>query len=156
MDDATASIVKTVVEVLLGIGGLSGLVGVLIQMRKTKSEARKTDTETDQTVPADAASTLADASGKIAEQYQKLLKDYQEQTNRDIGVLRTEVQNQRREMSTMRLTNEHYAKRVIYLMGGIQMLIQQINGKGYEPCWTPNDWKPELDRRDGDEKADPK
>ena len=132
MEPNTADTLKIVAEIILGLGGLSGLatvIGQFVLRRKTNSEARKTDTETDLMVPADAANTLTDASGKIVEQYQTLLKDYQRVTDGKIKGLEQEILDLRKQ----------YLQRIGYLMSGIQMLTEQIVGLGHEPCWSPKE-----------------
>ena len=38
-----------------------------------------------------------------------------------------------------------YGKRIIYLTNGIETLVSQILRDGKEPCWSPNDWDPEME-----------
>jgi len=136
MDDNTANIVKNIAEILLGIGGLSGLaafVGQLMLRKKTNAEADKIVAETEKKLPSDAANTLAEASGKIAHEYQGLLDEHKKNTALAIESMEDEIEDLKKS----------YARRITYLLNGIQMLMDQIVGLGAKPCWSPN--KSELD-----------
>ena len=148
MNESTAAIVKVIAEVLLGIGGLSGLISVLVNRQKTKSEAKNIDSQaknldaqTGQVIPANAAGNLVETSGDVIEQYKKLLEDYQTETNRRIDNLQQMLSK--------------YAKRIMYLMGGIQVLVKQVVDLGHDPCWSPDDWVPWEEAKKSDEKPDP-
>jgi hypothetical protein len=150
MDDITAAIIKNIAEILLGLGGLGGLatiIGQWIARRKANAEAAEIEAKTSQQVPANAAASLVDTSNDVIVQYKNLLKDYQLATDEKIGLMRSEVVELKQTLS-------HYAKRIAYLMSGIQMLGGQVVALGHKPVWTPNDWKADMDRRASDEKAD--
>lgn len=147
MEDATADVIKTVVEVLLGIGGLSGLVSALINRHKSKAEAKNIqsqtknlDAKTGQEIPANAAGSLVDTSGDVIEQYRKLLSDYQLETDKKIDNLQKML--------------GAYAKRITYLMGGIQTLVKQVVDLGHDPCWSPDDWQPWVEPKKAEEKKE--
>ena len=118
MNESTAAIVKVIAEVLLAIGGLSGLITVLVNRHKAKAEAKNIesqannlDAKTRQEIPSGAAGSLVESSGDVIDQYKKLLEDYQTETNRRIDNLQQMLSK--------------YAKRIMYLMGGIQVLVKQ-------------------------------
>lgn len=35
-----------------------------------------------------------------------------------------------------------FGERIIYLTGGIEILVDQITKDGKKPCWTPDEWNP--------------
>lgn len=144
MDPNTVAIIKTIGEVLLAIGGLSGLITVLVNRQKTKAEAKKIGAESDslvaktkQELPATTADSLVGTSGDVIEQYKQLLKDYQIETN-------NKIDNLQRMLGT-------YARRITYLMGGIQTLVKQMVDLGHDPCWSPDDWQPWVESRTNEE-----
>jgi len=55
------------------------------------------------------------------------------------------------EIKTLKRLLDAYAKRVIYLMNGIETLIKQIKAKGDSPCWSPDEWNPDAKEVDVDE-----
>lgn len=151
MSEATAATLKSIAEILLGLGGLGGLaalIGQYIAKRKSDAEANQIEARTSQQIPADAAASLIDSSTDVIQQYKNLLTEYQDSTNKKFTVMTGEI-------AELRKTLGHYARRITYLLNGIQMLIQQIIGKGLEPCWTPDNWKPEFDQQVLEKKTDP-
>lgn len=50
------------------------------------------------------------------------------------------------EVKTLKRLLDRYAKRVIYLMAGIETLIRQIKAKNESPCWQPDEWSPDEER----------
>jgi chromosome segregation ATPase len=158
MAEDTEAIIKSTAEIILGLGGLGGLaafIGQLIARRKTNAEANQIDEKTLKQVPADAAATLAGASANISDQYRKLLDEYQESTDKKISELNLNLETQQKKIGNLEKTLRHYAQRIAYLMTGIQVLTEQIVGLKLTPCWNPNDWKPEFDKRSEDEHPDP-
>ena len=157
MDDTAMTTLKSVAEIILGLGGLGGLAAVLssiltakneriraeAEAAKEAAETERTKQQTEDQVPADAASTLAEASGKIADQYEQLLGAYQKNTDVRIGTMQHEIDD----------LKKLYARRVIYLLNGIQMLIDQIVGLGATPCWSPNKSELDLPADDGAKKG---
>ena len=157
MNDTAMTTLKSIAEIILGLGGLGGLAAVLTsiwtaknerikvtaQAAKEAAETERTKQQTEDQVPADAASTLAEASGKIATQYQDLLDAYQKNTDVRIGSMQREIED----------LKKLYARRVIYLLNGIQMLIDQIVGLGATPCWSPNKSELDLPSDDGAKKG---
>ena len=158
MSADTVATLKIIAEIILGWGGLGGLAAVVGQWfarRKYNAEAKKTEEETEQEVPANAANTLAKASAEITKQYQTLLTDYQRTTDEKIRDLKTDVLAAESKISGLERTVERYGKRITYLMTGIQILTHQIIESGDSPCFTPDEWRPEFDRKNNDEKQDP-
>ena len=158
MSADTVATLKIIAEIILGLGGLGGLAAVVGQWfarRKYNAEAKKTEEETEQEVPANAANTLAKASAEITKQYQTLLTEYQRTTDVKISDLKSDVVAAKSKISDLERTVERYGKRVMYLMTGIQILTHQIIESGDSPCFTPDEWRPEFDRKDHDEKQDP-
>jgi hypothetical protein len=140
MSPTAADILKSVVEVLLAIGGLSGLITVFVSKRKSdaeadavKASAKKTGKETSLSIPADSTEKIVNSSGDVIEQYRTLLADYQKETDRKLEVVKAE--QERREMLLARC-----AKRITYLMTGIQMLTEQLISARVNPCWSPDNW----------------
>ncbi len=137
MGENAAETLRSIAEIILGLGGLGGL-GALIERiiarRKITAEAEQIKAKTSQQVPGEAANMLIHAGGDVIGQYQQLLNDYQASTDRKIAEIK-------RELKESRETVERYAKRLNYLMSGIQLLHEQIIHKGGEPCWTPDEWK---------------
>jgi hypothetical protein len=43
---------------------------------------------------------------------------------------------------------DRYAKRVIYLMNGIETLVKQIKANDEFPSWSPDEWSPDGDEED--------
>jgi len=149
---------KIIAEIIFGLGGLGGMaaiVGAWFTRHKLDAEAEKTEQETEHEVPANAANTLAKASAEITKQYQILLNEYQRTTDNKISDLKSDVVAARSKISDLERTVERYGKRVMYLMTGIQILTHQIIESGDSPCFTPDEWRPEFDRKDHDEKQDP-
>ncbi len=144
MTDTTAAYIKAIAEILLGIGGLSGLVATLLGRKKSMAEAEQIESQTEREIPAKAAASLVASSGDVVQLYRDLLAQYQTDTDKKIKVMQGEIKN-------LEGVLEKYAKRLVYLMNGIQELIEQINDFGEKPCWTPNDdWKPET-KQSGDQ-----
>lgn len=138
MDDTTTNIAKTLGEIFLAIGGLSGLaalIGVILDRRGKLANAKKTEQETEHIIHATATEILAGASGDIATQYRALLDDYQKTTDKKIG----DLQN---ELKSVKEVSLRYLKRIQYLMTGIQSLSEQLIGLGHEPRFTPTEWDP--------------
>lgn len=50
------------------------------------------------------------------------------------------------EVKTLKRLLDRYARRVIYLMSGIETLIKQIMAKGDSPCWQPDEWSADEER----------
>lgn len=159
MNDATVALIKSIAEILLGLGGLGGLaalIGALYTRRKTGAEANGIQANTAQITPAQAAATLAGATTIISEAYRKLLDEYQESTDTRISELNTKISDLQTKNNRFEKTLRHYAQRIALLMTGIQMLIEQFKKAEIVPCWKPNEWHPEADNQQVDEPADPK
>ena len=140
MDQTTADLIKTIAVAILG-GGL-GTIGTFFTIRsinkKTSAEAKQIDEQTKQQLPAQTANVLIDGAGDLVERYQVLLDVYQKNNDQKLAVYHNEV-------CELKKTIQRYGSRIAYLMNGIQMLLEQMQKDGIVPCWTPNDWKPEID-----------
>ena len=69
----------------------------------------------------------------------------------DIALSLVEPLNKR--IIVLEKQNGRYAKRVLYLMRGIEQLLSQIVNLGQAPCWEPDEWNPEED--ESPEKVNP-
>lgn len=76
---------------------------------------------------ADAAKIITEAAGEV------------------VGQLTGRVQTLENEVTKLKRQLGRYAQRVIYLMAGIEKLTHQIVANGETPCWTPDEWIPELE-----------
>ncbi len=83
---------------------------------------------------ATRAKTKADTSKVLADAAKSLIEPL---TNR-LNTLESEIK-------TLKRLLDRYAKRVIYLMAGIETLIKQIKAKGDSPCWSPDEWNPDSE-----------
>lgn len=79
----------------------------------------------------------ADTSKVLAEATEKLIPPLTQR----LDALETEVSKLKRLLDA-------YAKRVIYLMNGIEALIKQLKAQGEIPCWAPDEWSPEKATED--------
>ena len=50
-----------------------------------------------------------------------------------------------KKIMTLEKKNERYLKRLVVLMGGIEVLIKQLVDNRIVPCWTPDDWSSDDD-----------
>ena len=84
-------------------------------------------------VNAEATNSISDAATKIAK---TAVDDLLAPLTARLDGLETEIIRLKRLL-------DRYAKRVIYLMSGIETLIKQIKAKNETPCWQPDEWDPE-------------
>ncbi len=103
-------------------GVVSSLINAIAGRGKEKAETTK--------AKAEASKVLADATETL---FNPLIER--------LNTLEIEVKALKRLL-------DRYAKRVIYLMAGIETLIKQIKAKGDSPCWSPDEWNPEEDSND--------
>lgn len=103
-------------------GVVSSLINVIAGRGKEKAEISK--------AKAEASKMLADATETL------------------INPLINRLTTLESEVKTLKRLLDRYAKRVIYLMAGIETLIKQIKAKGDSPCWSPDEWNPEMDEED--------
>lgn len=125
-----------IIAALGGLGGLAALLMVRTDRRKASAETGKTKAETrqiEEQTPADVAGTIVGASGDALDQYKKVFDEYKTYMDGRINDMEGEISGLR----------AMFARRIAYLLNGIQMLTEQIVGLGHEPCWSPN--KSELD-----------
>lgn len=127
MADNIADLLKSIAEVLLGIGGLSGLAATLLSRKKTQAETKKTEKEISEKLPAETAGNLVESSGEVIDQYKKMFEDYQKVNDKKFDGVQCEILELRKQ----------YIKRISYLLAGIQLLTEQIINLGHEPCFTP-------------------
>jgi hypothetical protein len=121
------------------IMGVPGIISLFMQIRRQPVENRKTQAETGN-ASGEAANSFAEAATKIAQ----LNKDLQ--TNNLIMDGRIDKLGER--IGNLEVLLERYARRIAYLMGGIDQLIRQIVGMNAVPCWTPDEWKLEEENHD--------
>lgn len=55
-----------------------------------------------------------------------------------IEPLETKVNNLEKKIN-------RYGKRIVYLMGGIETLLHQMDENKISPCWQPEEWEPNKD-----------
>lgn len=94
---------------------------------------------------ADATDSISAAAVKIAK---TAVDDLIDPLVARITGLEEQAQESKAEISRLKLTLDRYAKRVIYLMSGIETLLRQIKSKGDTPCWSPDEWSPDNDEDD--------
>jgi|GEM_PF-1794786 len=139
MSDTVKTILDLAAVIIAALGGLGGLAALLMvrtDRRKKASEILKEKAETkeiEEKTPATVAETVVGASGEALDQYQKLFGEYRDYMDGRINDMEKEIAGLR----------AMFARRIAYLLNGIQMLTEQIVGLGHEPCWSPN--KSELD-----------
>lgn len=123
---------------LITFGG--GLIGSFftryLDRKKARHEINKTIAETSN-IDADTANVLVEAAKKAVESLvPNLAKRIQD--------LEREAEVQKQEADAQKRLNRRYANRIIYLMRGIEQLVEQITGLGPTPDWTPDEW--DLDK----------
>lgn len=74
---------------------------------------------------AEAEKTVSEAWKGFAEKMEKRVND-----------LDVKVEKQEKKI-------DRFGRRVVYLMGGIEKLLDQIIDADQEPVWTPDDWDPD-------------
>lgn len=94
---------------------------------------------------AEATDSISAAAVKIAK---TAVDDLIDPLVARITGLEEQAQESKAEIGRLKLTLDRYAKRVIYLMSGIETLLRQIKSKGDTPCWSPDEWRPEEDEVD--------
>lgn len=124
----TSEQIKDVILALGGLGWLVPLVGLLMGKRGNKAAARKTE---------------ADYADQISETAMKL-----------VSPLEKRVSELEKRLKRLNRLVERYAKRIVYLMGGIDQLIRQIVSMQASPCWQPDDWDPDEEIDDKGENHD--
>lgn len=107
-----------IITAIIGVLGVvvGGVIAGLFARRKTRS---------------DAAGAITDAAVKLV----------QPLTDR-VDTLEKKDCEQDKTIDLLTYKLDRYAKRVIYLMGGIETLIRQIKDAGCLPAWTPDPWDP--------------
>lgn len=115
----------------ISIDALIGIIGVIIGGVITWMTTRK--------------KSGAEATKLITEAAKNLIEPL---SNR-IGDLEKKTQEQDKTILGLTRSLDRYAKRVIYLMGGIEQLIRQIS-KHEPPCWNPSEWSADGEVKTGD------
>lgn len=124
---AWAQIVIYIVTVLLAGGGISQLISFF----RVKFQNKKDD--------ADAELTLGQGWKDLLVEIRTELKT----TKGELEVVKSEQARQGEVIVTQEKKMIRLGQRVIYLMQGIEILINQITDNGDDPCWRPDEW--ELD-----------
>lgn len=123
----TSEQIKDVILALGGLGWLVPLVSALIGKRGEQAKARKTESE--------FADQISETALKLINPLEKRICDLEKRLRRINRLV------------------ERYAKRIVYLMGGIDQLIRQIVSMQASPCWQPDDWDPDEEIDDKGENA---
>lgn len=111
-----------------GLAGVAALAMVVVNWWGRRGELRNTS----KTVAADSAEKISNSAVKLVEQYEDRLAAVENRVR--------EAESRIRRLSR---TVESYARRVVYLMDGIERLVAQLVAAGAQPIWKPDDWKPE-------------
>jgi hypothetical protein len=120
--------------------GLPGIISLIMQVRSQGAVNRKTQAEAG-SASGEAVNSFASAATQIAKINQDLQTNSQE--------MERKLDRMGERIGSLELLLESYARRIYYLMGGIDQLIRQIVGLNANPCWTPDDkWKPEDIKND--------
>lgn len=106
------------------ITAIIGVVGVVMGSIITGLYARRKN-------KSDAAGAITDAAVKLVDPLRER-----------IDVLEKKDSEQDQTIDRLNRQLDKYAKRVIYLMGGIETLIRQIKESGCSPAWIPDPWEP--------------
>ncbi len=119
--------IKDLIVAVGGLGGLAVLVTALVERRNKRALAMKSE---------------ADYADQISQTAVALLEPYK----RQVEALGERVDRQEKDIARLQWTLRRYARRVTYLMSGIDALVRQIsNDLRATPCWTPHDWHPDMD-----------
>jgi uncharacterized coiled-coil protein SlyX len=112
----------------ISVDALIGIIGVIIGGVITWLTTRKKS-------GAEATKLITEAAANLIEPLSERISDLEKKT-----------QEQDKLISGLTKSLDRYAKRVIYLMGGIEQLVRQVS-KHEPPCWTPSEWTADEVRR---------
>lgn len=118
---------ETLLEAIIGF--LSAVVGGVIVLIAGRQKNK-----------ADATKSISEAATAIAK---TAVDDLLEPLTKRVDDLEKQIAEQKGIIGRLKKLIDAYARRVIYLMGGIETLIKQIQAKNEIPCWTPDEWNPE-------------
>jgi phage shock protein A len=137
--------VVTAVTALVAVVGTLGLERLIPYLLEQRARRRQAEGEASKAV-AEAGKIEAEASKIKAETEEKTLDGAFKLINvltNQIKLLEERVDNQEREIRSLRKTVARYAQRIEYLMRGIRVLLVQLEEQQVQPCWRPDEWDPE-------------
>lgn len=111
-------VIGAIIVSILGIA--SGITSGVWAARVAAKAAKKKD-------DSDASNTITDAA-------LKLVKPLEEAIAKLEG-----------KVAKLEKVNNRYARRVVYLMNGIETLVAQLVDAGQVPKWQPDEWNPSED-----------
>ena len=111
--------------IILAGGGIAGFVSLL----RVRPQNKKDCAEAELTLGKGWKDLLIETRTEMRE------------TKEEVANMKQEQQRQADTIEKQEKKIERYAARIVYLMGGIEMLMRQFVDADIEPCWTPDDWK---------------
>jgi len=117
------AIITAIIGLLTGGAG-AAIVSGLFARRKSNADTNR--------VSSDAWKEFAEKMEKRQEELDNENKEIRKENN-EIRAIQKRMDNKL----------ERYAKRIIHLTKGIEVLVNQIIEDGKQPCWNLDDWDPE-------------
>lgn len=123
--------------------GVPGYVALYLAYRKHPVETRKISAEARE-ANGNAAESFAQAASLTAKENTELREEVGKLKKALEGLGRT-VRQMGERVSCLEKMLERCARRITYLMVGIEMLIKQVTNLHAEPVWRPDDWDMYVD-----------
>lgn len=120
---------EEIITAIIGLftGGVAGsVVSGLFAKRKVKAEVNR-------------------ETSHAWKEFAEKMETRQNELDAELVEARKENKINREELQRTNRKLDRYGKRIIYLTNGIEILVNQIQEDGKQPCWTPDQWNPDME-----------